>query len=115
MSDDDILAEARAAFELAADAEAENRREAPDDSHQDGNGASHFVGSWGVHGERRGARIDWDVENDTDTTSFLYGRPLRKVGLPTVPSYARPRRGGRTHQTIQFSTDLEGVPLHRQR
>jgi hypothetical protein len=31
LSDDDILAEARAAFELAADAEAENRREALDD------------------------------------------------------------------------------------
>ncbi|MBL8554764.1 MAG: hypothetical protein JNL41_10835 [Phenylobacterium sp.] len=31
MSDDDILAQARAAFELAADAEAENRREALDD------------------------------------------------------------------------------------
>ncbi|HET6970678.1 MAG TPA: portal protein [Phenylobacterium sp.] len=31
MSDDDILEEARAAFELAADAEAENRREALDD------------------------------------------------------------------------------------
>ena len=31
MSDDDILAEAREAFQLAADAEAENRREALDD------------------------------------------------------------------------------------
>ena len=31
MSDDDILAEAREAFRLAADAEAENRREAADD------------------------------------------------------------------------------------
>lgn len=31
MSDDDILAEARTAFELAADAEAENRRDALDD------------------------------------------------------------------------------------
>ena len=31
LSDDDILEEARAAFELAADAEAENRREALDD------------------------------------------------------------------------------------
>jgi hypothetical protein len=31
LSDDDILAEARAAFELASDAEAENRREALDD------------------------------------------------------------------------------------
>ncbi|MFZ5720317.1 MAG: portal protein [Pseudomonadota bacterium] len=31
MSDDDILSEARAAFQLAADAEAENRREALDD------------------------------------------------------------------------------------
>lgn len=31
LSDDDILAEARAAFQLAADAEAENRREALDD------------------------------------------------------------------------------------
>lgn len=31
MSDDDILAEAKAAFQLAADAEAENRREALDD------------------------------------------------------------------------------------
>ncbi len=31
MSDDDILEEARGAFQLAADAEAENRREALDD------------------------------------------------------------------------------------
>ena len=31
MSDDDIIREAREAFELAADAEAENRREALDD------------------------------------------------------------------------------------
>jgi hypothetical protein len=31
LSDDDILAEAREAFQLAADAEAENRREALDD------------------------------------------------------------------------------------
>ena len=31
MSDDDLLSEARAAFQLAADAEAENRRSALDD------------------------------------------------------------------------------------
>ncbi|MDB5497625.1 MAG: hypothetical protein JWP28_1656, partial [Phenylobacterium sp.] len=31
MSDDEIIREAREAFELAADAEAENRREALDD------------------------------------------------------------------------------------
>jgi len=78
-----------------------------------GNGASHFVGTWGVRGERRGDRIGWAAENDTDTTSFFYGRPLREAGLPHVPAYPRrtPRPGGRTHQTIQFSTDLDGRPL----
>lgn len=80
-----------------------------------GNGASHFVGSWGVHGERRGDQVDWEAENDTDTTSFFYGTPLRKAGLPVVPSYARPLPGGRIHQSIRFSTDLEGRPINRRR
>lgn len=75
-----------------------------------GNGASHFVGSWGVRGSKRDDHIDWEADNDTDTTSFFYGRPLRQRGLPAAPSYDRPWPGGRTHQVIQFSTDLQGVP-----
>lgn len=87
-----------------------------------GNGASHFIGTWGVQGRRRGDQIDWAAENDTDTTSFFYGRPFREIGLPHVPSYPRyapgglgPRPGGRTHQTIEFSTDLEGRPIPQRR
>ena len=75
------------------------------------NGAAHFVGSWGVSGARRGEGIDWQAENDSDTTSFFGGTPLRAAGLPVVPSYARPWPGGRTHQSIQFRTDLNGRPL----
>lgn len=76
-----------------------------------GNGASHFVGSWGVGARRNGDKIDWAAENDTDTTSLFYGRPLREAGVPYVRSYPRPSPGGRTHQTIRFSTDLEGRPI----
>ena len=76
-----------------------------------GNGATHFVGSWGVEGDRRGDRVDWRAENDTDATSFMYGRPLRDAGLPSTSSWSRPLPAGRTHQTIQFSTDLKGRPL----
>lgn len=80
-----------------------------------GNGASHFVGSWGVQGEARGDRIDWQADNDTDTTSLLYGTPVRRMGLPAAPSYKRPAPDGRTHQSIRFTTDLDGVPLRTTR
>lgn len=76
-----------------------------------GNGASHFVGSWDATAERQGDQIDWTVENDTDLTSFGAGRILRKSGLPFWRSYSRPWPGGRTHQTMHFSTDLNGRPL----
>lgn len=76
-----------------------------------GNGASHFVGTWGVGARRNGDQIDWAAENDTDMTSFLYGRAFREAGLPFVRPYPRPAPGGRTHQTIHFTTDLEGRPL----
>jgi hypothetical protein len=82
-----------------------------------GNGASHFVGSWDAQGQRHGDRIDWQAKNATDLTSFGYGRILKEAGLPAPPSYPRQLwgaptlPGGRTRQTILFSTDLSGRPL----
>lgn len=75
------------------------------------NGASHVIGTFGLKGERAEDRINWTADNDMSLRSALAGRYLNKAGLRIVPNPRRPFPFGTTHQTVQFSTGLDGRPL----
>ena len=68
MSDDDVLSEAREAFQLAADAEARTRREALDDIR---------FARLGEEGVRNGQRLKGDRQR-TSTGCRLRHRPGRQ-------------------------------------
>lgn len=75
------------------------------------NGAAHVIGSFGMAGERRGDRIDWWAENSMGEHSFYAGNALDKLGIPGQTDHPRPGPSGTTHQTILFTTDLDGRPI----